>query len=322
VTTVVRVGDAVAIANTCGDWAYVQSITKNRVAVGWLRKDNLTAVQGVAPDSSSTGFHVAFTLTVGNGVPVCEAYLQRLNQTVFTQPAYCGRPESNAVPGFSVLNRVRLNLADIRPLQPWILAILNPDTQLPSSELHSIAKSGGLLTEVPSSAIELVHRYYEKGTSSWTYASPLDIGNDGHPVPVLIWDAAVDNQCGEFAHRGDNAAQIPFVLSLDRASIDQRKTMAVFGRPGGATHIPEEGPSGADGVHDFLLPYYAVIGGSYGVFEYRDKFYFDTFFDAANGDGDFQGKRRRDANLPDILGVFMSKKGHTHQVCELFTRDN
>jgi len=50
-----------------------------------------------------------FQLTKGAGTPVCDAYLERLNTTEYKKPPYCDRPESNAVKGFTKLNRVRLS---------------------------------------------------------------------------------------------------------------------------------------------------------------------------------------------------------------------
>jgi hypothetical protein len=47
-----------------------------------------------------------FHLTKGHGVQVCEAFLQRLNVTVYDDPPYCGRPETDAVPGFKLLDRI------------------------------------------------------------------------------------------------------------------------------------------------------------------------------------------------------------------------
>ena len=59
------------------------------------------------------GKESVFKLTRGNTVPVCEAYLQRLNQTQFKYPANCGRPEDDQVPGFQRLTRVLLSQTEV-----------------------------------------------------------------------------------------------------------------------------------------------------------------------------------------------------------------
>lgn len=68
----------------------------------------------VLPPAAPRRYH--FDLTKGKGKPVCEAYLQRLNQTEFFSPPYCGRPESTLVPGFALLHRRLLSIAEYRAL--------------------------------------------------------------------------------------------------------------------------------------------------------------------------------------------------------------
>ena len=96
-------GDVIAVAKTCGSWAYVQYIGTTRVTVGWVSADLL--IPDVKYDEAATANREApndseryrFKLARGHGLPVCEAYLQRLNMPLYPRPPYCGRPESDAL---------------------------------------------------------------------------------------------------------------------------------------------------------------------------------------------------------------------------------
>jgi hypothetical protein len=95
-------GDIVAVAKTCGDFAYIQYIGEKAITTGWTQAKSLESWQPVSADEKPTVFggpdaaegHERFKLLQGNGIPVCGAYLQRLNRTEFGAPSYCGRPES------------------------------------------------------------------------------------------------------------------------------------------------------------------------------------------------------------------------------------
>src|ERR1700728_2490693 len=66
-----------------------------------------------------------FQLAEGRGIPVCDAYLQRLNETEYWGPPYCGRPEDSRVPGFSRLHRVYLTGAETAQLYPHLQSFGN-----------------------------------------------------------------------------------------------------------------------------------------------------------------------------------------------------
>jgi hypothetical protein len=80
-------GDAVTVGKTCGAWAYVQYLGEKRISIGGLPANRIMAATAGKPPASSAApasgdqrrYH--FALTKGHGTPVCEAYLQRLNQT-------------------------------------------------------------------------------------------------------------------------------------------------------------------------------------------------------------------------------------------------
>ena len=243
-------GDAVAIGKTCGGWAYVQYIGAERITYGWIAAGRLKEWHSTREevDSASrtqddlTPYRLKFRLLAGRGTPVCDAYLQRLNRTLFTRPAYCGRPENDSVPGFEWLQRIAV----------------------PTSEVNRLA---GLDLAPPAKV------------ASWRYELEIDVENNSHPENVLIFnlDDADDPRCG-VAYYGinptlDTGYQVALIMTGDNKSIDLARTTSVFGD---ATRKPSEVPTIQFGSKPFL-PGFVGYGHSYSLFRYRGTTYFDTF---------------------------------------------
>ena len=115
-------------------WSYVQFIGKTRITTGWIKTESLDIRKTVLPFDDGrpsligdTEVFVPATIPMkivrGKGIPVCEAYLQRLNQTVFHWAPYCGRPENDQIPGFERLKRVRLTPEEGLALSPQIQSL-------------------------------------------------------------------------------------------------------------------------------------------------------------------------------------------------------
>lgn len=301
----ITTGDIVAVGKTCGDWAFVQYIGNRTVSLGWVANSALQRLSTTpeppkppaVPDGQPFRTQPRFELKKGHGVPVCEAYLQRLNVTVYQDPPYCGRPETDTVPGFSVFDRIPLDSEEVvRMSGPLFERWMRPNPLLSSSWQVG---SGGA-----------------RGINAWRYKSPVDIANDGNPVPILVWrgyglsgGAACGVPAGTRSRAGYRPRQLPLVLQLDHQSIDEERTAAIFsglGRPAwleGYSWVP------ASSIFPFR-----PLGRSIGIFEYRGIVYLDTFFDLS---GDAQGKRAGQPNMENTLGVFVRKKQKTEQVCEL-----
>lgn len=311
-------GDTVAIGKTCGAWAYIEFLGPKRVSVGWVASSSLAAVPGPVPTprppppvgSNLPSIRFLSTLKKGKGNPVCEAYLQRLNQTNFDLPPYCGRPENTLVPGFSRLNRVWVPIEEINRLLFDTVNFI--DSQPPNSSLGRIPFQAG---EHPT---------------AYGYGSPISIENDGTPQNVILWN--LDNRdnpdCNTtsgpipYYHR---SFQVPIILSGD-GTLDKERTQAVFGQPQSgsplpgraAQHVPNDG--------------YAHLGNTYGIFEYRGMYYFDTFFDngphslehiAGTTDTNRLSYQRGvlvSGSESDIienrLGVFIRHQRRTEEICE------
>lgn len=264
-------------------------------------------------------FTYHFILTRGKGVPVCKAYLKRLNATTFSAPPFCGRPENDSIPGFTLLHRVPLSPAEVHDLYPIVWAFMGLANRKSidwddMSYQHQLTQTGQfLLTKMDA---EDLQREIDAGHAKiWRYDPPIDIDNDGKPDDVEVWEGIAlptgtgGMHCGEDDPRfGEELRQpqVPFVITDHHNRLDVRKTEAIFGSPVGGYPITLNGKRMmADG--------YRPIGDSIGIFEYRGTYYFDTFFD---GWGDFEGKRRKDKHIKDTLAVFLHQHGRTRQVCE------
>src|SRR5258708_4383381 len=117
-------GDPVAIGKSCGSWAYIQFIGAKHVTTGWLPSASLQdmppQVDNVAAEylPGTALLRYRFTLKRGRGIPVCEAFLQRLNITKYLYPPYCHwqAPLSSSTPGFSLLHREKMTARQVWPV--------------------------------------------------------------------------------------------------------------------------------------------------------------------------------------------------------------
>ena len=291
-------GEVVTIGAHCGNLDYVQHIGDRQVVTGWVDDNTLrhrttsSSVQPVAEDRGDTQTIFHFAMTKGRGTSVCEAYLQRLNQTRYEKPPYCDLPENTQVPGFTHLTRRWLEPSDIDQIDDDVQAFVVEGTLMVSHGKTKLPPGGYRPT---------IYRF----------DSPVDIENNGKPDNVLMWD--LDNRnapnCGEYVGSSPEPAPngpIGVILSENGKKIDIEKTKRVFGNKEGGLWLVV-----GDGRQRVFQPRYVPIGTSYAIFEYRDKFYFSTYlyYDfGTNGSGtEYRG---------DALGVFMHQDGHTSQICE------
>jgi hypothetical protein len=316
-------GDVVAVGNTCGAWSYVQYIGRAHVTMGWVAATTLapeTLIESpyTAPaDASTRGHHYQFKLTRGRGLPVCEAYLQRLNQTDFKQPPYCGRPESTAILGFEYLKRIWMSREQFDRL--YISVNSNLENRKPEDfYVHRKEQDGRDLFGPPTK--DMFPPSY--APSTWTYLPDLDIENDGVPQRVTIWneDDRNDPMCRDSVYQQSDHPALPqsgVILQRDADAIDRIKTQEVFGHPDGGFLISNK----IDGKpQNQLIPAFRAVGQRVGIMKFRGISYFDTFFTRIDL-GDLQDQRRNDRALWDTLGVFVRKAHRTSQVCEYFLKD-
>lgn len=303
-------GDAVAVGKECGRWSYVQYIGQKRISEGWLAsralRPNAPPLPGKPPIfrvgrevfPAPTPRRYRFQLVKGRTEPVCEAYLQRLNQSEFYRPPYCGRPESTLVPGFSFLHRTFLSIGEYKGLFFEANAVLSGEPSHHNYVLHR-NPDGSTSYVAPYNPI-----YAGFTPGAWTYNPPVNIENSGTSDNVIIWtvEDRYRPSCGTESEPDGGLARgslYGLVSSRDLSRIDRRKTYQVFGIPDVVAHPP---------------PTATEFGRDFGIFEYRKQAYFDTVFDKDLGDA--AGHRGQEPSLSRTLGVFLYRQGRRYEVCE------
>lgn len=301
---VLRTGDTVAVGQTCGSVSYVQYIGLHHVTVGWVPTDRvqLQPARDFPTSAILSGVRDkgAYRLSKGRGRPVCEAYLQRLNQTDFDSPAYCGRPESDVVPVFAILKRIPLTVAELDHLLPEISAFTFPGS-FPRDGIHH----GDATRPWPDGSG--APGYSVADPSIFRYEPLVDIENDGAPDYIVVWMGTGASRAGGYCGAQDGDAfrvdTLAYALFADTKTVDGRKTRSVFGHSA-ATYGPRDGGDDLD---------YRPVGRSIGIFKYRELFYFDTFIDRP---GDFDNRRKHSPRTSETLGVFLHDRGATRKMCE------
>jgi len=310
-------GDVVAIGGTCGQWSYVQRVGAREVSYGWVESSMLSPVTLLLPfdggvpgaqDSQlfSKKWRIRVKLTKGRGIPVCEAYLQRLNQTFFYEAPFCGRPDNDQVPGFVRLNAVPLSSVEVNRLavsienvsfKPPANFIMKPDALVlaeSATRAHKVyLDTRGVVQAVPRT---------EK-TAVWRFSPEVDIDNDGTPDNVIMFSGFTWEPCGDpteqFPLSGSEIPK-PFVVSADGSSIDIGRTEALFGPPDVSSNR----------THHNLLGYYP-IGYSISLFKYRDKYFFDAFV----GDPGSTDQSRQ------TIHVFQRTRRQLNEICRVENLD-
>ncbi len=331
-------GDAVAVARTCGAWAYVQHIGKEKISVGWIARDDLQDRHALLPvDDGEPGRRkrpdawpapatIRVKLTKGRGIPVCEAYLQRLNQTVFHEPAFCGIPENAQVPGFLDLQRKTLAAAVVNQLfvKAWNIS---RDTGPGNEMVTPPAGKEDLVGELLINGMigETFKRLTDKDNiSAWAYEPRVDIENDGKPENVTIWRGLPPvwltnrfqllHACGVSSLSGfgvEGERTIPFILHEASDAIDVGQTNAVFGVQGMSQAVPP-----LPGIQSKLA--YLPLGISADAFVYRGKSYFSAFITEHTNE---VTSGRLDPVEAGHLSVYFDQAGVTQEICRYENTD-
>src|SRR6185437_829797 len=290
-------GDEVVVGKRCGEWTYVQYIGTRVVTKGWVDGSRLRFVREAGTGSAKS----LFTLTRGRGIPVCEAYLQRLNVTDYRQnlPSaavpYCGVPENDEIPGFTLLHRVPLSSQQIVNLSGRVY------TWWERPNPHLTADWTLPLDQVTSG-----------GVFAWTYDPPLDVNNDGKHENIIAWRgyglSGAVGRCGEPINQNYTWSvrwqQLLLIMSDDQ-QIDESRTATVFGR---ASVSGSRRKNAAPARH----PFYPV-GISITPVVYKGTTYLSAFFD---DNGDYEGRRQGNWKLWNVMGLLKRSGGATQEVCE------
>jgi hypothetical protein len=309
-------GDAVAIGETCGSWAYVQYIGHDHVTTGWVEAVRLIA-QSTIPQHVPVQVRghliyqsFPFKLTKGRELPVCEAYLQRLNVTVYERPPYCDRPENDEVPGFILLNRVSLDPIALNVLFPSIYNFWFPRPAVEPDDFRAL-RSGSVDVSKDAGA----------AMSAWRYDPPVDLNNNGMPDNVLVWRGyGVSNAaapCGASAGYqawGYRQRQVPLIMNADNKSVAADKTAALLDSRVPLTALQKRSRSSTGARSRFK-----AIGRSVGIFRYRDLYYLDAFSEPS---ANYIGEHLKNPRVANTLSVFLRRGEQTTKVCEYVLSGN
>ncbi len=311
-------GDVVAIDATHDSWSHVQYIGKTQVVEGWVESARLWPLAAQLPfDDGTPGrrdrrwypqkwqIHVA--LLKGKGVPVCEAYLQRLNQTYFYEPPYCGRPENDQVPGFTRLHAVALSPTEVNRLtvtEANLVAPVNRNFVESPGAVELAASSTSAPVYLDTQGLLAAVRTGEN-ISVWRYEPPVDIDNDGTPDNLILWRSGgrpVWDQCGQLLSNGRVNLEGPtaFILTKDNSGIDATRTLMDF--------------------EDLASERYHRLKYSIGVFQYRGEYYFDAFVDGEMRDSPASLSEPRE-DYRKYLHVFHRKDSRVEHACQLVNSD-
>ena len=273
----------------------------------------MPAIAGASALPGPSTYH--FTLIKGAGTPVCDANLERLNTATYTGPPACDQPETTQVPGFTPLHQVPLSAREIYRVIRRVDSFITFGKQGSKAQEEARAalrKRLGLPPLTPFWTYASVRSYVQQGDIKvWRYDPPVSIGNNGRPTRLMVWQGMPINNGPGVCGKADPMSywffytqpQIAFVLARNNRRLDTGKTQEIFGHPG--PHYRFD-----DGT---LFPGFEPIGTSIGIFEYRDRYYFETFF---NGWGRNKPSQFVYPALTHTLGVFLRQRGKTREVCE------
>lgn len=270
-----------------------------------------SAIAGSAPASSegivrSKGGQ---TLTMGRGVPVCEAYAQRIAQTDFAKMAFCDRPEGTSVPGFGVLERRDLTLDEVVKLFVPVEDYMSGRDAAKAAAAKGITLSRPLEPSNLSDPRGTLRELLQLGwTHAWTYRYPVDIENRGVPEQVILWQGY--GVTGEGGYCGLPYSSKPWsfpyirtraiILTQDGTALDAEKTTRIFGDPGESLMAGGTTNSNPPNGRSVIPPL-----ASLGIFSYEQRFYIDAVLNP---------KTQKSATT---FVVYLREQGRTKQICVL-----
>lgn len=257
-----------------------------------------------------------FSLVEGSA-DVCPAYVSRLNQSEFSTYPICDRPEDDHVAGFEKLNRVPLSVEEVERLYDTAVGLIrrgDPDYFRRSREQRGLSPSR---SDGPEFARENQSRVSRGDVPLFYRFDPeIDIDNDGVADDVVIWKQT-GVTCGSLSARAGYSGPIfseTHLLILDaNGDVDVQRTKELLGHPGGES-VTYRDEQGREQTLDFSRLRFRTIGNSNGVFAYRGRYYYDTFYGST---GDFNNQRVGLSGITHVIAVLAHSDGETKLMCEI-----
>jgi uncharacterized protein len=257
-------------------------------------------------DASPLPIFAHFSLTKGQSVPVCEAYLERLNRSWYPNYPTCDRPEDDRSKGFRKLERIVLSAEEVLPFWASVRSFVldgDPDRW---KRHEAWLKERGLPAVYGDRERQLQLIRAETSLHVYRFRQPIDLDNDGSADRVVMWR---DGQCGYFDGPLPRSwLQIPIVLNAAGDGPDVERTRQLFGHPIDGYRLPT----------GKLVSRFRPISLRAGLFWYEGSYYTDGFFDEW---GDFDNQRAKDPEIGNRLGVFLRRNNVTSQICEYLLDD-
>jgi len=221
--------------NVCKDTLCVEVFYRTRLAMLASAATDRPRAQAGAVDVSAYG---RFWLTYGKGVNVCEAYLERLNQSSYEHHPKCDRPENDEVPGFQALDRVKLSVEQIQPFWPSVATFLASGKVQDWQRGDEESRKLGVRPRFGRSVEERLEALRAESTLAvYGYQKQVDIDNDGVADSIVIWRSG---NCAGFGPLDlmDYWALIPVVLNTAGDGPDVERTRQLFGHPSAGYRLP------------------------------------------------------------------------------------
>jgi len=257
-----------------------------------------------------------FVLRRGAGIPVCEAYLKRLQKTDFVVPPYCDRPENTAVPGFGKLNRVYLSADEVFKLDRQVSGFLTRQDVHDWEKTQEEKRRLGVAVTTSEEVRTTIEQQFSRNKDfqrHYRFEPPVDVDNDGKPDHLVIW-RETGYVCGEPLANDPRPARAPTyaVVLDDQGHLDAARTKEIFGHPSGGYVVRVKDKN--ERVVQRTTATFRPIGTFLGVIVFRDKAYIDTFYDRW---GDLNNARTKDSKIHNTLALFKRELGKTQAVCEV-----
>jgi hypothetical protein len=285
------------------------------VIVMWLIPLRPSFAQG----ASSRDGERNFSLREGQGVAVCEAYLELLNRTKFKVTPFCGRPDEGPVKGFEHLDGHLMGVAEIWPLFTKVWEFMRFGDQSHVEKFYypnAFSPELGYYGTDATSKDTLARGWTDGWLSVWAFATPIDINNDGGALNVITWQGygatGTGSRCGSDYTRGQwndsYVNQRAFVLTADGKAIDESRSRSIFGAPPGVARREDAQLPGGDVPPQAFRP----LADSIGILKYAGRYYIETQDRPEPEDAE----RPEDAELPSVQ-VLLREHGKTTRVCSL-----